>query len=92
MVSRTTSRSRAASAAAVGVTKSAQVLAAIEGQVPWWPRRRDGQLFAQLLSMSVAERATMGVAARRSFKQRFDLEYNALHLLEVIARTTRERR
>jgi glycosyltransferase involved in cell wall biosynthesis len=39
----------------------------------------------RMLAMSAAQRATMGAAARRSFEQRFDLEKNAMTLLEVIA-------
>jgi glycosyltransferase involved in cell wall biosynthesis len=45
----------------------------------------------RLLAMTAAEREAMGAAARRSFKQRYDLEKNALHLLDVIARASPER-
>jgi glycosyltransferase involved in cell wall biosynthesis len=45
----------------------------------------------RMLAMTDAERATMGVAARRSFEERFDLEKNALQLLDVIARATSDR-
>jgi glycosyltransferase involved in cell wall biosynthesis len=39
----------------------------------------------RMLAASTAERATMGAAARRSFETRYDLEKNALHLIDVIA-------
>jgi len=39
---------------------------------------------ARMLAMTHVERATAGVAARRSFLERYDLERNALALLDVI--------
>ncbi|MGO4871113.1 MAG: glycosyltransferase [Roseiarcus sp.] len=39
----------------------------------------------RMLAMTELERAGMGAAARRSFEQRFNLENNALALLDVIA-------
>ncbi len=50
---------------------------------------RDG--LGRMLAMTAAEQATMGAAARRSFEQRFDLERNALQLLDVIAQGIRKR-
>jgi glycosyltransferase involved in cell wall biosynthesis len=40
---------------------------------------------AQMLSLSDEARAAMGAAARRSFVERFDLERNAMLLLDLIA-------
>jgi glycosyltransferase involved in cell wall biosynthesis len=45
----------------------------------------------RMLATNAAERATMGAAARRSFEERFDLEKNALHMLDVITRASREK-
>ncbi len=42
----------------------------------------------RMLAMNAAQRAAMGAAARRAFEERFDLERNALHLLDVIASAT----
>jgi glycosyltransferase involved in cell wall biosynthesis len=39
----------------------------------------------RMLTMSDTARAAMGAAARRAFETRFDLERNALQLLDVIA-------
>jgi glycosyltransferase involved in cell wall biosynthesis len=45
----------------------------------------------RMLSMTATERARIGVAARRSFEERYDLEKNALSLLDVIARASLEK-
>ena len=44
-----------------------------------------------MLAMSHAERDAMGLAARRSFETRFDLETNALSLLDVIESASPEK-
>ena len=45
----------------------------------------------RMLAMSHAERDAMGLAARRSFETRFDLETNALSLLDVIESASPEK-
>jgi len=50
-----------------------------------------GDGLRRMLAMTAAQRATMGAAARRAFEERFDLEKNAMNLLDVIVSASTER-
>jgi glycosyltransferase involved in cell wall biosynthesis len=45
----------------------------------------------RMLALTYAERATMGAAARRTFEKRYDLEKNALDLLNLVANALSEK-